>query len=102
MRIEDFSDVKKLFEQWRSLGVSDIRAFLRQDVGSVAECSQRIKILDGNTKTLEVFEAANVEELRANASNIFRDDMMDTHINELSQLFIGEALFSSTTVDYTL
>ncbi|PZM07968.1 sensor domain-containing diguanylate cyclase [Rhizobium tubonense] len=100
--IEDFSDVKVLFEQWRSQGVSDIRTFLRGDAGRVAECSQRIKILDANRKTLEVFEATNVEELRANASTVFRDEMLDTHIIELAQLFDGEISFSSTTVNYTI
>ena len=32
MWIEDFSEVKALFDVWRAQGVTDIRAFLREDV----------------------------------------------------------------------
>ena len=31
MWIEDFSGVKALFDRWRSEGVEDIRAFLKED-----------------------------------------------------------------------
>jgi PAS domain-containing protein len=102
MWIEDFSDVKALFDIWRSEGVTDIRAFLRDDVLRIAECSRRIRVLDVNRKTLELFEAGDVDQLRAGVAQIFRDDMLETHINELAALFDGQQTFSSTTVNYTL
>ena len=37
MWIEDFSGVKRQFDEWRAAGVSDIRAFLREDLRRVAE-----------------------------------------------------------------
>lgn len=102
MWIEDFSGVHTLFEQWRGQGVSDIRGFLREDVSRVAECSKRIVVLDVNSKTLELFEAESVDHLRANLSQVFRDDMLETHINELAELFDGNLTFASTTVNYSL
>ena len=102
MWIEDFSEVKALFDIWRSQGVTDIRAFLRQDIARVAECSRQIRVLDVNRKTLELFEADDVDHLRAGVAQIFRDDMLETHINELADLFDGKLAFSSTTVNYTL
>lgn len=102
MWIEDFSEVKTLFDQWRAEGVTDIRSFLAQDRDLIVSYSTRIRILDVNAKTLELFEADSLEHLRSNIASVFRDDMLDTHINELAALFDGENTFSSTTVNYTI
>lgn len=102
MWIEDFSGVQALFDDWRSDGVTDIRAFLREDRSRVYACSTRIRVSSVNAKTLELFEAETLEHLIANITAVFRDDMLDTHINELSALFDGESSFSSTTVNYTI
>ncbi len=102
MWLEDFSEVKVLFDQWRAEGVADIGAFLREDRSRVIACSTRIRVLDVNAKTLELFEAASLENLTANIGSVFRDDMLDTHINELACLYDGEQTFSSATVNYTI
>ncbi|NVP55188.1 sensor domain-containing diguanylate cyclase [Mycoplana rhizolycopersici] len=102
MWIEDFSEVQALFDLWRSQGVTDIRAFLGEDQSRVAECSRRIRVLDVNRKTLELFEADDIDHLRANLSTIFRDDMLKTHVIELARLFDGELVFESTTSNYTI
>ncbi|NGO63431.1 GGDEF domain-containing protein [Rhizobium daejeonense] len=102
MWIEDFSEVKALFDIWRAQGVTDIKAFLREEVSRVSECSRRIRVLDVNRKTLDLFEADDLDHLRANTAKVFRDDMLETHINELADLFDGKQTFSSATVNYTL
>ncbi len=102
MWIEDFSAVQALFDDWRSKGVTDIKAFLREDRSRIHACSTRIRVIAVNAKTLNLFEADNLEHLVANITAVFRDDMLDTHINELSALFDGEMSFSSTTVNYTI
>ncbi|WP_430256926.1 diguanylate cyclase domain-containing protein [Neorhizobium sp. DAR64872/K0K18] len=102
MWIEDFSGVKALFDNWRAEGVTDIRAFLREDRDRVIACSKRIHVLSVNSKTLELFEAESLQHLTANLTAVFRDDMLDTHINEVAALFDGELTFSSTTVNYTI
>jgi len=102
MWIEDFRGVKALFDNWRAEGVTDIRTFLREDRERVIACSTRIRVLRVNAKTLELFEAESLEHLTANIAAVFRDDMLDTHIQELAALFDGELTFSSTTVNYTI
>jgi diguanylate cyclase (GGDEF)-like protein len=102
MWIEDFSGVKALFDDWRADGVVDIRAFLRENRDRVIACSTRIRVLDVNSKTLELFEAESLDHLKANIASVFRDDMLDTHINELAALFDGAQTFTSTTVNYTI
>ena len=102
MWVEDFSGVKCLFDRWRSAGVTDIEAFLRADRSRVAACSRAIRVLQVNRKTLDLFEASDMEQLVSSIDQVFRDDMLESHINELVQLFEGQHSFSSNTVNYTL
>lgn len=102
MWLEDFSDVKKQFEIWRGQGVNDIREFLRHDVSRIAQCAARIKVIDVNRKTLELFAADSREQLLANLSSVFRDEMLESHINELAALFDGKTEFLSNSVNYAL
>ncbi len=100
--LEDYSGVRQLFETWRQQGVTDLRSFLKADVARVQACSDRIRVIKVNRKTLSLFEANDLSHLVANLGQIFRNDMLDTHIGELVQLWEGEPEFSSDTVNYTL
>ena len=100
--VEDFSALRALFEQWRAQGVSDLRAWLHDQPGRVAECSARIKVLQVNRRTLELFEASDLDHLVANLDRVFRDDMHREHLEELVQLWNGATRYSSQTVNYTL
>lgn len=102
MWIEDFSEVKAQFDAWRADGVTDLRAFLKQDRTRVAECSSKIRILQVNRKTLDLFEAQDLDELAGNLGRVFCDDMWETHINELTDLWEGRMEFAGTAVNYTL
>lgn len=102
MWIEDFSAVKAQFDAWRAGGVIDLRSFLQQDVSRVAECSAKIRILKVNRKTLELFDAESLDQLSGNLEKVFRDDMWETHINELTDLWNGKTEFVGATTNYTL
>lgn len=100
--LEDYSALRALFETWRQAGVTDLRSYLHADRARVNECSRRIKVIKVNRKTLALFEASDLAELVANLDRIFRDDMLDAHIEELVQLWEGSTPFVSNTVNYTL
>jgi diguanylate cyclase (GGDEF)-like protein/PAS domain S-box-containing protein len=100
--LEDYSGLKSLFDQWRAEGVGNLRAFLRQDRSRVAECSRRIQLLRVNRRTLELFGADDLNHLKANLHEVFRDDMFDQHVEELVQMWDGHTHFRSHTVNYTL
>jgi diguanylate cyclase (GGDEF)-like protein len=100
--IEDYSEVKALLEQWRTAGVSDIRAFLAAKYDRVRQCSERIRILKVNRKTLSLFGARDLAHLKANLGQVLRDDTFKSHIDELAQLWDGQSSFSSHTVNYTI
>jgi diguanylate cyclase (GGDEF)-like protein len=99
---EDYSALKSLFDEWRAAGVSDLGAYLREDLSRVKICSSRLRVLKVNQKTLSLLEAASLEELEANLGRVFRDDMLHAHVDELVQLWNGHTQFTSHTVNYTL
>jgi len=102
MWVEDFSGVKALFDRWRADGVEDLRDFLKRDVARVAACSRAIKVLRVNAKTLELYEAQSLEHLVDSLATVFRDEMLESHINELTELWDGKTEFSSNAVNYSV
>src|SRR5690606_27556782 len=55
-----------------------------------------------NRKTLSLFAADDIDHLVANLAHIFRDDMLEPHIDEMVQLWNGSDTFISNTVNYSL
>lgn len=100
--LEDYSELKRLFERWRAAGISDLRAYFKGNPARVAECSRCLKVLRVNRRTLDLYGAESPEQLTANLDRVFRDDMFDQHVEELVQLWQGRLRFSSQTVNYTL
>jgi diguanylate cyclase (GGDEF)-like protein len=100
--LEDYSAVKDLLEEWRRAGVSALRDYLLEDPECVKVCSSLIRVIKVNRKTLSLFEAEDLPHLIGNLGEIFRNDMLTTHIEELEQLWEGRTEFFSHTVNYTL
>ncbi len=100
--LEDFSAVKKLFDVWRKAGVTSLREHLVADPSRVKVCSNLIRVIKVNRETLSLFEARDLETLVQNLDRVFRDDMLDHHIEELVQLWDGATEFVSHTVNYSL
>ncbi|HJV71413.1 sensor domain-containing diguanylate cyclase [Ideonella sp.] len=100
--LEDFSGLAALFARWRAEGVSDLRAFLCADRARIAQCTRELKVLKVNRRTLELFGAADQPTLVASLDKVFRDDMLDHHVEELVQLWNGARSYASQTVNYTL
>ena len=100
--LEDFSEVKKQFNRWKDDGVTNLEAFLKEDTSRILLCANLIKLLKVNTKTLELFEARDLDHLRENLPNIFSNDMAETHIQELIALWNNETQFSHTAVNYSI
>ncbi|MDO9020463.1 MAG: sensor domain-containing diguanylate cyclase [Pseudolabrys sp.] len=100
--LEDYSGVKALFEGWRRAGVTSLREHLTGRHERVKECASRIRLLQVNRKTLDLFAATDFDHLASNLDRVFRDDMLTSHIEELVQLWDGKTTFSSNAVNYTL
>lgn len=100
--LEDYSGVKAQFDAWRGTGVTSLRDYLSGHPERVRECASRIRLLQVNRKTLQLFAAQDFDHLAANLDRVFRDDMLLSHIDELEQLWDGKTEFSSNAVNYSL
>lgn len=100
--LEDFSGLARLFAQWRTEGVSDLRTWLRADRSRITQCTRELKVLRVNHRTLELFGARDEQALMSNLDKVFRDDMLEHHVEELVQLWSGALSYASQTVNYTL
>jgi PAS domain-containing protein len=100
--LEDFSEVKSLLDGWRGAGVTDLRAYLKEDPGRIKACVDRIRVLKVNRQTLSLFEVGDLPQLVANLNRVFRDEMWVNFVDELEQLWDGKASFASHGVNYSL
>jgi diguanylate cyclase (GGDEF)-like protein len=100
--LEDYSGLKRLFDQWRAEGVEDVAAHLRAEPQRVRDCMARLQVLRVNQRTLDLFAAATQEELVSRLDSVFRGDMADSVIHELDPLWHGRLSFDNQTVNYTL
>jgi diguanylate cyclase (GGDEF)-like protein len=100
--LEDYSQLRALFDAWRSAGVTDLRKYLAEDPARIAQCSSSMRVLRVNPCTLALFGATSFEELSGRLHDVFRDDMHGAYIDELEQLWQGLPRFESKTVNYAL
>ena len=100
--LEDFSGVRALFTRWRAEGVTDLGRWLAEDPERVRACASRIRVLAVNPHTLALFGARDLGHLVDNLQQVFRDEMLQTHVQELVQLWEGQQGFTSQAVNYTL
>lgn len=100
--LEDYSGLRRQFDEWRAEGITNLRAFLEEDPGRLEMCTSQIRVLKVNQRTLSLYEANDVDHLIANLGHIFRDDMVDPHIDEMVQLWNGSTTFESNTINHSL
>lgn len=100
--LEDYSAVRRLFDQWRAAGVVDVVQHLRQHPECVRAYGSGIRLLRVNRRTLELFAAPDQATLEASLAQVFRDDMFESAIAEIAQLWEGVSEYSNQTVNYAL
>src|ERR1700730_15734864 len=92
--IEDYSGVRALFQEWLAENITDIKASLTASPDRVRRCSERIRVLKVNPKTLALYGARDLDHLMANLGQVLRDDTFKTHVEELAPLWDGQTSFS--------
>ncbi|MHA7599655.1 sensor domain-containing diguanylate cyclase [Alicycliphilus sp. T452] len=100
--LEDYSGVRRLLMQWRDQGVVDVAAHLRDNRECMQAYGASIRLLRVNRRTLELFAAPDQATLEASLDRVFRDDMYESAIAEVQQLWSGAPEFSNQTVNYAL
>ncbi len=100
--LEDFSALATLFQRLRAQGVTHLRAHLMQHRADLRQCAECIRVLCVNRRTLDLFGARDQDHLLANLGAVFRDEMLEHHVQDLERLWNGALSYDSQTVNYTL
>lgn len=90
---EDFSAVAALFDRLRAEGVIDLRAHLAAHPEQVEEAVGRIRIIDVNAFTLELFEVERKEDLLHALARIVLPESAQVLIDVLVTLWNGHRRF---------
>ena len=100
--LEDYSGLKRLFDQWRAEGVTNLLSHLEEDPCRLRAYTASIKVVKVNQRTLDLFAAASQDELIARLGEVFRDDMHAQVAHELNQLWEGQLSYANQSVNYAL
>ena len=100
--LEDYSELKRLYERWRTEGVTDLRQFLLEDPRRIALCFSKLRVLKVNRETLRLFACADLATLNHNLQDIFPLDADSPHIEQLTQMWSGRLTFCFRSVDRSL
>src|SRR6185503_2838902 len=99
---EDFSAVGQSFDDLRAAGVVDFSAYFDEHPEEVALCATRVKIVDVNRATLEMYKAESKAQLLADLSKVLGPESLIPFKEELLALARGETSFENETFNYTL
>jgi PAS domain S-box-containing protein len=100
--LEDLSKVTDLLDALRNEGVTDVRAYFHAHPDRLAEAVGRVRILEVNAFSLEMFDAESKEILSHSLNEIFLPETSGAFIEELAALWDGQPRYSGETVVQTL
>lgn len=101
MWIQDYSGVKKIFEQWTAQGIVDIRSYLLEYPNRMLPCLATIKTLSINQSTLKLYEANNLEEILDNFAKFHFEEITIPQVHFFTGLWekIPDCVFAP--INYT-
>ena len=100
--VEDFSAVKRLLDNLRERGITDLKTFLKVHPEFIEQCLHEIRVMDVNRTTLHLFGAADKQALYAQLAAVFRDEALETFADQLLDLWDGRLVQQREVVNYTL
>lgn len=100
--VEDFSAVKRLLDEARSQGIRDFRVFINVHPEFINRCMAKIRVINVNQQTLDMFAAKSREELLGKLDAVFRDEMHDSFAEQLFDLWNGKTVQMREVVNYSL
>jgi diguanylate cyclase (GGDEF)-like protein len=100
--VEDFTGIKRLLDDLRSRGISDLRVFTDVHPEFVARCMSEIRVIDVNRHTLALFAAPDKQTLLNRLGDVFRDNMQPHFREQLIDLWQGKLFQQREVVNYSL
>ena len=99
---EDFSALKKYFDELRTQGVTDLKAYIAQHPEVVLHCAGLLQVCNVNQKTLNLFGASSKDELLGNLDQVIRDEMKAHFTDEMIDMWYGKLSYEREGINYSL
>ncbi len=99
---EDFSAVKQHLDKLRSEGIEDFRTYFEDHPEAVTQCAAKVKIIDINRSTVELFGAKSKEELIGELGQIFDKETFNRFKKELLTIVDGQTWLEYESINHTL
>ena len=80
---EDFTQVKEWMDNLREEGITDLKAYLDENREAAKHALSLVKIVDVNSRSVEMYEADSREQLIANFGALFVDETYPCSTKEL-------------------
>ena len=98
---EDFSEVKKRFDELKQSGVTDFRKYYDDNPGEVAVLAGVVEIVYINQASVKFFQVESIEEIQVNLPQHFNERSLVVFKEELIALAEGKTEFESEIpIDY--
>lgn len=93
----DFSGIAALLKRWRAEGTDDLRAYLVDHPDEVEGAIRRVRVLDANSFTFDLFEVDRNQDLLPSLAGILLPDTASVFIDMLVTLWNGQCRFGGET-----
>lgn len=101
MWIQDFSAVKKIFQQWTAQGIQDLEHYLLEDPERLQPCLEKIKTIQVNQSTLELYEAVEFSEILLSFSRMHYEKVSIEKVKFFIALWNNETHCFCPSINYT-
>lgn len=99
---EDNSWIKNYLDDLRNRGVRNVRAYFEEHPQEVVMLASKVKVIDVNRATVEIFKAKDKRELIDGLGKVFTEKSYDVFREELIAIAEGRTEFESEDVVRTL
>ena len=89
---EDFSSVREYVDELYASGVRDFEAFFGAHPEAIRECMKRVKIVDVNRATLDMYQAEDKAQLLAGLAKVVGTEALDAFKQEVLALIREESV----------
>jgi len=99
---EDFSEIKKCIDELKARDVGDLGSYLRQRPELVWELAGKVRVLDVNQATLNLYRAKSKEEFFCGITKVFSRESLEGFLQVLEIIADGERTFVTEKEHVTL
>lgn len=98
IREQDLSGIKACLDDLKNSGVEDLKRYLEENPSFVRGCMAKLRVLDVNKATLELYKFENLSELISNLDSVINTDP-EQSVAELLAIAKGEPSFECYATD---